>query len=43
MSCKNCRATIHVPDDRTGLIHTHGFYVCQIEYKKGDVVKVAEQ
>jgi len=29
--CKNsqCDETVHTPDDRTGLIHTNGRYICR--------------
>lgn len=30
-NCKNCGEKVHVPDDRTGLIHEHGKYACYDE------------
>lgn len=27
--CENCRHLVHVPDERTGLIHVNGLYVCK--------------
>jgi hypothetical protein len=28
-SCKNCGDSVHIPDDRTGLIHANGKYICR--------------
>lgn len=27
--CKNCGDAVHTPDDRTGLIHANGKYICR--------------
>jgi len=36
--CKNCNAQVYTPDDRTGLIHTNGKYVCSSGMPKKDSV-----
>lgn len=28
MYCQNCQHPVHVPDDRTGVIHINGKYMC---------------
>jgi hypothetical protein len=33
-NCINCKTTVHVPDDKTGLIHTDGKYACYTTTKK---------
>lgn len=30
--CRNCADNVHTPDERTGLIHTHGRYSCNRLY-----------
>lgn len=32
--CKNCGDKTETPDDRTGLIHSHGKYACYDDKKK---------
>lgn len=32
--CVHCRGEVHIPDERTGLIHTSGLYGC-METKNG--------
>lgn len=40
--CKNCGEETYTPDDRTGLIHKHGRYVCHTMVRKNDrLVEVA--
>lgn len=40
--CKNCGEETHVPDDRTGLIHTNGKYACFYGKKRLDTVAETE-
>lgn len=39
--CRNCGDSIHVPDDRTGVIHEHGKYACyETDEKTGKPVRL---